>query len=82
MRYLKKLKTRTKLWLITGLAILGLAATMAASLNRLNNTIMGEKELKTRHLVETVTGVLDYYYKLAKAGKMPEKDAKSAALSK
>jgi methyl-accepting chemotaxis protein len=81
MQYLKKLKTRTKLLLITGLAILGLTATMAASLNRLNNSLMSEKELKTRHLVETVTGIFDYYYRLSKEGKMPEKDAKSAALS-
>jgi methyl-accepting chemotaxis protein len=69
------------LWLIIGLAILGLTATMAASLNRLNNTVMSEKELKTRHLVETVTGIIDYYCKLSKEGKMPAKDAKSAALS-
>src|SRR6266542_3525566 len=81
MRYLKRLKTSTKLWIITGLAIVGLTATMAASLNRLNNTFMSEKELKTRHLVETVTGIVDYYYKLSKTGKMRENDAKSAALS-
>jgi len=81
MRYLRKLKTSTKLLILTGLAILGLTAIMVVTLNRLNNSILSEKELKTRHLVETVSGILDYYYKLSREGKLPEKDAKSAALS-
>ncbi|HTP64433.1 MAG TPA: methyl-accepting chemotaxis protein [Geobacteraceae bacterium] len=81
MHYLKGLKTRTKLALLAILAIAGLAATMAVSLYRLNDTLLGEKELKTRHLVETATGVLDNYNKLATAGRMSEKEAKQNALS-
>jgi methyl-accepting chemotaxis protein len=81
MKYLQGLKIRTKLWLLIGLAVLGLSATMGASLYRLSDTLLAEKETKTRQLVETATGVLDYYYKLAKAGEMSENAAKSAALS-
>ena len=81
MHYLKGLKTRTKLGLIAILAIIGLAATMATSLKRMNSMLMGEKELKTRHLVETATGILEYFNKLAQAGKIPEKEAKNSALS-
>ncbi|HYA13464.1 MAG TPA: methyl-accepting chemotaxis protein [Syntrophales bacterium] len=38
------------------------------------------KHLKTRHVVETAWGVLDYYAKLAKSGGMPMEQAKQQAL--
>lgn len=81
MQYLQGLKVRTKLMLIVGLAVLGLSATMGASLYRLSDTLLAEKEAKTRQLVEAAAGVMDYYYKLAKAGELSEKAAQSAALS-
>ncbi len=81
MLSLKKMKIRTKLWLIAGLAILGLAATMAASIYRLDTTLIGEKELKTRHLVETAYGVMEHFYNLSRTGGMSENEAKIAALS-
>ncbi len=81
MLSLKKMKIRTKLWLIAGLAILGLAATMAASIYRLDTTLIGEKELKTRHLVETAYGVMEHFYNLSRTGGMSENEAKIAAMS-
>ena len=81
MLSLKNMKIRTKLWLIAGLAILGLAATMTASIYRLDTMLIGEKELKTRHLVETAYGVVEHFYNLSRTGGMPENEAKIAALS-
>jgi methyl-accepting chemotaxis protein len=78
---LKEQKIRTKLWLIAALAILALAASMVASIYRLNAMLISEKELKTRNLVETAYGVLEHYYNLTKAGGMSEGDAKNNALS-
>ncbi|MGD0842816.1 MAG: cache domain-containing protein, partial [Geobacteraceae bacterium] len=43
--------------------------------------LMNEKELKTRHLVETAHGILEYFYQLSKAGGMSETEAKKTALS-
>ena len=81
MLSLKNMKIRTKLWLIAGLAILGLAATMTASIYRLDTMLIGEKELKTKHLVETAYGVMEHFYNLSRTGGMPENEAKIAALS-
>jgi methyl-accepting chemotaxis protein len=81
MLSLKKMKISSKLWLIAGLAILGLAITMTAAIFRLDSTLINEKELKTRHLVETAYGVIEHYYNLSRSGGMPENDAKIAALS-
>jgi methyl-accepting chemotaxis protein len=81
MPSLKNLTIRTKLVLIAGLAILGLAATMATSAYRLNAVLINEKELKTRHLVETAYGVIEHFYNLAKSGGMAENEARRTALS-
>lgn len=81
MLSLGRLKIRTKLLLIAGLAIIGLAASMAASTYRLDKMLKSERELKTRQLVETVCGVIDHYYKLSLTGVMPEDEAKREAVS-
>jgi methyl-accepting chemotaxis protein len=78
---LKTQKIRTKLWLIAALAILAMSVTMAMSIHRLDAMQTSEKELKTRHLVETAYGVVEHFYSLAKAGKMSESDAKNTSLS-
>jgi methyl-accepting chemotaxis protein len=78
---LKAQKIRTKLWLIAALAVLALSASMAVSIYRLDAMLTSEKELKTRHLVETAYSVLEHFYNVAKAGGMSESDAKNTALS-
>ena len=78
---LRGMKIRTKLLLIAGLAIIGLAASMAVSTYRLNSMLTSEKELKTRHLVETAYGIIEHFYKISRAGGMSESEAKGAALS-
>ena len=37
--------------------------------------------MKTKHVVETAYGVVDYFYALSQAGKMSEEDAKVAAIA-
>ena len=78
---LKAQKIRTKLWLIAALAVVALSVSMAMSIYRLDAMLTSEKELKTRHLVETAFGVLEHFYNVAKAGEMSESDAKHGALS-
>ncbi len=78
---LRTMKTANKLRILAGLAILGMAVTMAVSINRLDHMLLAEKELKTRHLVETAYGVLDYYYKRSQSGAQSENDAKNDAIA-
>lgn len=78
---LKDLRIKHRLWIIAGLAILGILIISGAALLSLKETQMEEKRLKTRHLVEVAHGVIEYYYDLSKSGSMPEKEAKQGALA-
>lgn len=77
---IKKLRMRYKLWMLVGIALLGMAVIVLISGLSLKNNILSEKQMKTRHLVEAAYGVLDHYCRLAKDGKMSESDAKAAAV--
>jgi methyl-accepting chemotaxis protein len=81
MLSLRGMKIRTKLLLIAGLAVIALAASMGASTYRLNSMLMGERELKTRDLVETAYGIIEHFYKISRSGVMSEEEAKGRALS-
>jgi methyl-accepting chemotaxis protein len=78
---LKNLRIKHRLWIIAGLAILGILVISGAALLSLKGTQMEEKRLKTRHLVEVAHSVIEYYYDLSKSGSMPEKEAKQGALA-
>ncbi len=78
---LKDLRVKYKLWIIVIIALAGTVLVASVSLMSLKKNLLAEKQSTTKHLVETACGVLDYYYNLAKAGKMTEDDAKNAAIS-
>ncbi len=75
------MKIRTKLWLITVVALIGVVLLSTIALLTLKDRMMQEKRIKTQHLIETAYGVLEYYHKLAQSGTMPEKDAQAAAIA-
>ena len=81
MLSLRGMKIRTKLLFIAGLAVIALAASMAASIYRLNSMLTEEKERKTKQLVETAYCTIEYFFNLSKSGGMSEDDAKKASLS-
>lgn len=80
-RSFQNMKIRTKLWLITAVALAGVVSLSAVALLTLKDRMMEEKRIKTQHLIETAYGVLEYYHKLSQAGTMPEKDAQAAAIA-
>ncbi len=74
------LKMKYKLGMVVGVALLGTAGIATGLLINLKQSLLQEKELKTRHVVETAYGVIDHYYGLSKEGKLSEEQAKSAAM--
>ncbi|WP_052263280.1 methyl-accepting chemotaxis protein [Geobacter pickeringii] len=78
---LRNLKVRKKLWMIILSALAGIAVLVAMSLIFLKQDMTREKELKTRHLVETAHSLLGHFQKLAAEGKLSEQDAKNAAIA-
>ncbi len=70
-----------KLWLIIVISLIGMLGVSCYSLISSRQDLLREKELKTRHLVESAYSVIESFYKLAKDGKMAEQDAKLLAIS-
>ena len=70
-----------KLMIITVISVLGMVGISCYSLVSSKHDLLKEKELKTRHLVESAYSVIDSFYKLSKDGKMTEQEAKSLAMS-
>jgi methyl-accepting chemotaxis protein len=81
MNWLTNAKIKYKLFLICGLAVAGIVVVMITSALTLRGTMLKEKELKTRHLVEVALGTLTHYHQLVKDGKLPEQDARQAAVA-
>ncbi len=78
---LQNLNFSKKLLLITIISLLGMVGISCYSLFSSKYDLLAEKELKTRHLVESAHSVIESCYKLAKDGKMTEQEAKSLAMS-
>ncbi|MBI3446055.1 MAG: cache domain-containing protein [Magnetospirillum sp.] len=78
---LSSLRITTRLWLLGGLPLIGLAAVFITDSLQLKDEMTRARELKLRHVVEAASGVLDHYAEEAKAGRMPEADAKAAAMA-
>ncbi len=74
------LKIRVKLALILGVAFLAMVGMAAVFLVDLRQSFLREREVKTRHLVETAHGVVEHFYRLAQAGTMTEDQAKVGAV--
>ena len=70
---------RRKLATLIVLALIGLLFTSALMLASKKRDLMEEKQLKTRHLVETVHGILVHYEALSVQGKLSPDDARAAA---
>jgi methyl-accepting chemotaxis protein len=71
---------RVKLWGIVGVAFLAILGMATVLLVDLRQSLLQEREVKTRHVVETAHGVVEHYHQLAKTGKMTEDQAKTAAV--
>jgi len=76
-----RMKVRSKLLLITGIAFAGVTLLSVLALFSLKDRMMEEKRVKTMHVVETAHGMVDYYYQQARAGKISEDAAKQSAIA-
>ena len=73
------LSLRTKLVGLTVATILALCLLFAVVLSNEKNQLLTDRQDKTRNVVETATGVLEYFYKLEKAGTLPREAAQAQA---
>ena len=79
-QFLDNLSIRNKIWLMMALFISAIIAGSVIDVLSIRSTLVAEKELKTRNLVETAYSVLSRYYDLQKAGTLTEAAARAEAI--
>ncbi len=76
----KSMSIKTKLSLVIIVVMAGLLITSAIALYTQKALLLEDRQVKTRHVVESVFGVLNYNYELQTQGVLTEDQAKSAAM--
>ncbi|MBF0516473.1 MAG: methyl-accepting chemotaxis protein [Nitrospirae bacterium] len=77
---LSNLKISHRLWLMLFIAVVGFAINIAVNGYFYKETLMSDRQQRTKQLVETAYGVVDNCYKQFKDGKITEAEAKSRAI--
>ncbi len=77
----QSLTLKLKLWIIVVIALLGMGIIIGGLLNVIHSTMLNEKRVKTRQIVETGYSVLEHFYNLSKTGNISEQDAKTTAIT-
>jgi methyl-accepting chemotaxis protein len=75
-----KMKLSTKVISLPVAIALVMTAILVLMLPYFSDRLFSEKELKTRHVVETAASLIQYYADQAAKGKLPEKEAKAMAM--
>lgn len=75
-----KMKLSTKVISLPVAIALVMTAILVLMLPYFSGRLFTEKELKTRHVVETAASLIQHYADLAAKGKLPEAEAKAQAL--
>ncbi|WP_255448555.1 methyl-accepting chemotaxis protein [Telmatospirillum sp. J64-1] len=68
------------MWTNIAIAAVALVTVVATALFLLRSDLLHDRELKTRHLVETAVSLLGHYHALASSGQMSQEEAQAAAL--
>ena len=76
----KSASIKTRLLLIMAAALTGMILIAIFALQSEKTTLLEDRKVKTRHLVEVAHGLLGYYYDLQQKGAITEDVAKEAAI--
>jgi len=72
---------KTKLSLVILIVMLSLIAVSVFALVTQKSSLLQDRQVKTRHLVEAAYGILSYHYELQNKGVLTEDQAKQSAMS-
>ncbi len=72
---------RGRLFLVLLLSLIGLVILTSVALFSQHRSLMEDRMVKTRHLVEAASGVVAHFHELQTQGAMTEADAQAAALA-
>ena len=78
---MRNLSISRRLWLILIVSVLMLCTLTAAMLKQVHSDLYDAKAQKTMHVVQTASGILEYYYGLETAGTLSKDLAQEQALT-
>ena len=78
---MKNWKLRSKLALLVLLSVAAFVVSIAFGLMELRSSLMEDRKLKTRHVVEVARGVVARFQAIEAAGGLPREQAQQAALA-
>ena len=76
---LTNLAVAARMRLLIGMTMLGLIVLCAVSLASLRNTMMDDRKVQTKHLVESGVSIIKHFHAQAQAGTLSDADARKAA---
>ncbi|CUW40534.1 putative chemotaxis methyl-accepting receptor, signalling [Magnetospirillum sp. XM-1] len=79
MTWLDDRRIGTKIGLIVAAAFVGMCLIFLGALQVLNGEVLGGRKAKVKDLVDSAAGIIAAYEAEAKAGRLPEAEAKTAA---
>ena len=81
MRLFEQGRFRNKIFLITGMMLVGITVIILFSLFTIKREMFEDRKTKTRHVVESAYGILEHYHGLAEEGAMTAEEAKLQAVA-
>ncbi|HNC51873.1 MAG TPA: bacteriohemerythrin [Accumulibacter sp.] len=78
---LRRLSLTYRLVLMTGLALLAMLVIVWQALTAMHSLLYEDRQVKTRHLVETATAVLEYFHGQQQKGNLTEEEARAQAMA-
>ncbi len=79
--WLRNIRIGYRLAIVIAIAAFGTLILSIVTLNEFFDTSYHDRQLKTKHLVETSHSILSRYHKLAESAALPEDEAKERAIS-
>ena len=77
---LNRMRVVHKLWLVVGIALVGLALYSAVNALAHRDSMFEDRKIKTQHVVETAWGVLKRFHALEQSGAMSREEAQKGAV--
>ncbi len=78
---LRRLSITPRLWFILALSVIGLLIVTAVAVSNLKSTLLEQKQIQTRHQVETAHALIQHFYDLSQTHQLSDQDAKKAAMA-
>ncbi len=80
MNFLSSWRVSARMRFLLVLILIGLSTLSVVALIQLKDSMLEDRKVKTKNLVETATGLLAYHQKQAQAGKVSDADAQRLAI--